>query len=78
MVSVTDCFYHFIKGTAMQTEKAQINDGLHASKVSWKFRKTISHFTVIYPRSLLFSEKVAYFLTVSIVLSVYKPNFTAK
>ena len=28
----------FIKGTAMQIEKALINDRFHVSKASWKFR----------------------------------------
>ena len=45
---------------------------------SWKFRiPTIYNFGVIYPWNLLFSYKAAYFLTVSIVFSVYKQNFTA-
>ena len=63
----------------MQIEKALINDYLLVSKVSWKFYiPTIYNFAVIYPRSLLFSLKVAYFLTVSIVFSFYKQNFTAQ
>ena len=34
----------------MQIEKALINDHLHVSKVSWKFRiQTICNFAVIYP-----------------------------
>ena len=54
----------------MQIEKALINNRLHVSKVSWKFRSpTIYNFAVIYPWNLLFSSKVAYFLTVSIVFS---------
>ena len=44
-----------------------VNNRLRVSKVSWKF-------AVIYPRNLLFSQKLAYFLTVSIVLPVYKQN----
>ena len=63
----------------MQIEKALINDRLHVSEVSWKFRNpTIYHFAVIYPWNLLFFKKVAYFLTVSIVFSVYKQNFMAQ
>ena len=38
------------KGTAMQIEKALINERLRVSKVSWKFRiPTIYDFVVIYP-----------------------------
>ena len=60
----------------MQIGKALINDRLSVSKVSWKFRvPTIYNFAVIYSWNLLFSLKVAYFLTVSIVFSVYKQNF---
>ena len=33
---------------------------------------TIYNFTVIYLRNLLFSQKTAYFLAVSIVFSIYK------
>ena len=64
---------------AMQIEKALINHRLRLSKVSWKFRiRTICNFVVIYPLNLLLSEKVDYFLTVSIVISVYKQNYTAQ
>ena len=60
----------------MQIGKALINDRLRVLKVSWKFRvPTIYSFAVIYSWNLLFSLKVAYFLTVSIVFSVYKQNF---
>ena len=60
----------------MQIEKAQINDRLRVSKVSWKFRiPTIFNFAVICQWNLLFSKKVAYFLTVSMVFSIYKQNF---
>ena len=63
----------------MQIEKALINGRLRILKVSWKFRiPTIYNFVVIYPGNLLFFEKVAYFLTVSIIFSVSKQNFTAK
>ena len=63
----------------MQIEKALINDCLHVSKASWKFCiPTIYNFAAIYLWNLLFSEKVAYFLTVSIVFSVFKQNFTAR
>ena len=61
----------------MQIEKALINDRLRVSKVSWKFCiPTIYNFAVIYPWNLPFPEKVAYFLTVSIVVSVFKQNFS--
>ena len=67
------------KGTVTQIERALINDRLRVSKVSWKFRiPTIQNFAVIYPWNLLFSYKIAYFLTVSIVISFYKQNFTAQ
>ena len=64
----------------MQIENALINDRSHVWKVSWKFRiPTTYNFAVIYPWNLLFSEKKkAYFLTVSIVFSVYKLNFKAQ
>ena len=63
----------------MQTEKALINDRLRALKVSWKFRfPAIYNFAVIYPWNLLCPQKVAYFLTVSIVFPVCKQNFTAQ
>ena len=61
------------KGTVMQIEKAPIQDRLCISKASWKFRiSTIYSFSIIYPWNLLFFEKVANFLRVSIVFSVYK------
>ena len=63
----------------MQIEKALINDNLRVSKVSWKFRiPTAYNSAEIYPWNLLFSWKVTYFLTVSIVFSVYKENFTTQ
>ena len=59
----------------MQTEEALINDCLRDSKVSWKFRiPTINNFLIIYMWTLLFSYKIAYFLTVSFLFSVYKQN----
>ena len=68
-----------LKGTVMQTEKALINNCLLVSKVFWKFGiPTIYNFTVIYLWNLLFSRKVAYFLTVSIVFSVCKQHFRVK
>ena len=55
----------------MQIEKALLNDRLRVWEVSWKFYiLTIYNFTVIYLWNLLFSLKVAYFLTVSVVFSV--------
>ena len=63
----------------MQTEKTLINYGLRVSKVLWKFSiPTIHYFAVIYRWNLLFSLKVANFLTVSVAFSVYKQNFTAQ
>ena len=63
----------------MQIEKALKNDRLRVLKISRKFRiQAIYNFAVIYPSNFLFSEKVAYFLTVSIVFSVYIQNFTAQ
>ena len=68
-----------IKGTFMQIEKAHIYDCLPVSKLSWKFCvPSIYNFAVIYPWNLLFSEKVAYFLSVPIVFSVNKENFTTQ
>ena len=68
-----------IKDTVMQMEKALINDCLLVWKVSWKFRiLTLYIFNLIYPWNLIFSEKLAYFLTVSIVFSVYKQNFKSQ
>ena len=52
---------------------------MRVSKVPWKFHiPTIYNFAAIYPWNLLFSWKVAYFLTISIVFSVHKQNFTAQ
>ena len=63
----------------MKIEKALINNHIRVSKVSLKLRKpTIYNFAVIYRWNLLFSQKVAYFLTVSIVFPVYKQNSTAE
>ena len=63
----------------MQIEKPLVNDHLRLSKVSWKFGiPTIQNFSVVYLWNMLFSQKVAYFLTVSIVFSVCKQNFTAQ
>ena len=60
----------------MQIENALMNDLLRVSKVSWKFCIPTSYdLAVIYSQNLLFSEKVAYFLTVSIGFFVYKQNF---
>ena len=57
----------------MQIKKAQINDRLRVSKLPLKFRiSTICNFTVIYPLNLLYPQKVAYFLTDSIVYYIYK------
>ena len=72
-------FVEKVKVTVMQTEKALINDRLRVLKVSWKFLISIIYnFVVIYPWNLLFSQKVAYFLMVSIVFYAHKQNFTAQ
>ena len=69
-------FHHFFKVQSCKLKEALINDRLLALKVSWKFRiPTINNFAVTYPWNLPFSWKVAYFLTVSSVFSVYKQNF---
>ena len=63
----------------MQIEKALVNDRWRVSKVSWKFCiPTIHSFAVIFAWNSQSFQKVAYFLTVSIVFSVYKKNFTAQ
>ena len=63
----------------MQIEKSLINNSLCVSKISWKFCIPATYsFAVIYPGNALFSDKVVYFLAVSIVFSVYKKNFTAQ
>ena len=63
----------------MQIEKALIKDRVRVSKVLWKFRfPFIYNFVVIYPWNMLFSQKVIYFLKVSIVFSVNKQNFMAR
>ena len=57
-----------VKGTFMQIEKLLINDCLCVLSVPWKFYiLTIYSFVVIHPWNLLFSLKVAYNLTISIV-----------
>ena len=59
----------------MQIEKALKNDHLGVSKVFGKFCiPTINNFAEIYPWSLLLSQEVAHFLTVSIVFSFYEQN----
>ena len=64
---------------AMQVKKGLTDNCLRVSKVSSKFRiPTIYNFAVIYPWNVLFSSKVTYFLTVSIIFSVYKQNLMAQ
>ena len=66
-------FQEWLKGTVMQIEKVPINDRLRVSNVSWKFNiLTIYNFAVISLWNLLFPQKVAYFLPVSIVFFVCK------
>ena len=68
-----------LKHTIMQIERALINDRLRVPEVSWKFHiPTIYNFAVIYSWNFPSSLKVAYLLTVSIIFSVYKPNFTVQ
>ena len=63
----------------MQIEKTMINDGLPVSTVSSELVfSTIDNLTLTFPWSLLFFKKVAYFLTVSIIFSVYDQNVTAQ
>ena len=70
---------HKLKGTVMQIEEALINDPLRVLKVSWKFRNSnVYNFAAIYSWNLLFSLKIAYFLTVYIVFPVYQQNFMAQ
>ena len=66
-----------VQGTVIQIWKTLINDRLSVSEESLKFHiPPICNFTVIYWWNLLFNS--FYFLTVSIVISVYKQNFTAQ
>ena len=59
----------------MQIAKTLINDRLRVPKISWKFRiPTIYNVAIISPWNLLFSLKVAYFLTVSIAFSFFNKN----
>ena len=63
----------------MEIEKVLINDRLLVSKVSLQFRiPTVYNFAVIIREICNFLKNAAYFLTVFIVFSVYKQNFTAK
>ena len=60
----------FFKGAIMKIEKALINDSVRVSEVLRKF---------CIPTIYNFAEFTSdYFLTVSILLSVYKQNFTAQ
>ena len=68
------------KGTAMKFDKALINNHLRVPKISWKFRiPTIYNFCNNLPVkfAIFLKSSLPYFLTVSIVFSVYKQNFTA-
>ena len=63
----------------MQIEKTMINDGLPVSTESSKFVfSTIDNLTLTFPWSLLFFKKVTYFLTISIIFSVYNQNVPAQ
>ena len=64
----------------MQIEKTLINNHLGVSNVSWKFSiPTICNFELkgFAHEICYFLKKYPTFLTVSIVSSVYKQNFTA-
>ena len=68
----------FLEAIVMQIEKVWKNDCLGVSEIYVTFNvPTIYNFVAIHPWNLLFSEKVAYFSTISIVFSVYKQNFMA-
>ena len=59
------------KSTVMQIDKALINECLRVSKISYNFCRNLHmKFAIVL--------KIAYFLTISFVFSVYKQNFTAK
>ena len=59
----------------MKIERTLINDHLRVSKIFWKLCiPNIYNFAVIYLWNLQFLKNLAYFLTVSIVFSVYKQN----
>ena len=63
---------HNVYGTVMQIEKALGNDPLLVSKVSWNFAFQLFVILQQYLPVMLLSWKVAYFLTVSVVFSIYK------
>ena len=69
---------HFMPQVYFYTPwKHQKTSAFRVSKVSWKFPiPAIYNFAVIYPQNVLFSLKVAYFLTVSIVFLFI--NFTTQ
>ena len=53
---IQNCDKKSLKVIVMQIEEALINDQVHASKVSWKFRiPTIYNTAVIYPWNLQYS-----------------------
>ena len=69
----------WVKGAVMLTEKALIYHRLSVSKVSSKICiPSIYNFAVIYPWNLLFSKKVVYFLTVSLVFPFLFINKTLR
>ena len=75
--------YHFLSlilGTALPHPGDIIFEWpITFSKISWNIRiPTIYNFAVIYPWNLLYFEKVAYFLAVSIICAAYKQNFRAQ
>ena len=58
--------------TVMQFKKQLINDRLRVSDISSKFRiLTTYYYAVIFSWNLKFSEKIAFFLTVTIVFFVF-------
>ena len=67
------------KGTVMQIDNTLIHDRLRVSKVSRKFHISSTYnFAVVLHVEFVILKKVAYFLTVSVVFSVYKQSFTAQ
>ena len=71
--------FHMLSGKVMQIEKALINDRLRVLKVFWKFRNSaVYNFAAVSPWNLLFSLKVVYFLTVSVVKTLRINNLKTR
>ena len=69
---------YFVKGTVMQIEKPLNSNRLSVLRCSTFRISTIHNLQKFTHEICFFLKKVAYFLTVSIVFSVYKQNFTAQ